>query len=121
MTPADRAELKHLVDAQALGERVAAVARFHELPQQAVADGVEVIEDGVGGAVGAGAAEGAVDASNLLKPALARGEIRCGMAPRPKRRSMVSLACPLNRTRRCSGTGSNALCGRRGRQVRMPA
>jgi ATP-dependent Clp protease ATP-binding subunit ClpB len=27
--------------------------------------------------VGAGAAEGAVDASNLLKPALARGELRC--------------------------------------------
>jgi ATP-dependent Clp protease ATP-binding subunit ClpC len=27
--------------------------------------------------VGAGAAEGAIDASNLLKPALARGEIRC--------------------------------------------
>jgi len=27
--------------------------------------------------VGAGAAEGAVDASNMLKPALARGEIRC--------------------------------------------
>jgi ATP-dependent Clp protease ATP-binding subunit ClpB len=27
--------------------------------------------------VGAGAAEGAIDASNLLKPALARGELRC--------------------------------------------
>src|SRR5262249_17562500 len=27
--------------------------------------------------VGAGAAEGAVDASNMLKPALARGELRC--------------------------------------------
>ncbi|NIV47758.1 MAG: ATP-dependent chaperone ClpB, partial [Gammaproteobacteria bacterium] len=27
--------------------------------------------------VGAGAAEGAVDAANLLKPALARGELRC--------------------------------------------
>jgi ATP-dependent Clp protease ATP-binding subunit ClpB len=26
--------------------------------------------------VGAGAAEGAIDASNLLKPALARGEVR---------------------------------------------
>jgi ATP-dependent Clp protease ATP-binding subunit ClpA len=26
--------------------------------------------------VGAGAAEGAIDASNILKPALARGEIR---------------------------------------------
>ena len=27
--------------------------------------------------VGAGAAEGAVDASNMLKPALARGELQC--------------------------------------------
>src|SRR5450759_2403615 len=27
--------------------------------------------------VGAGAAQGAVDASNMLKPALARGELRC--------------------------------------------
>jgi ATP-dependent Clp protease ATP-binding subunit ClpB len=27
--------------------------------------------------VGAGAAEGSVDASNLLKPALARGDLRC--------------------------------------------
>src|SRR5207249_9491910 len=27
--------------------------------------------------VGAGAAEGAVDASNMLKPALARGDLRC--------------------------------------------
>jgi ATP-dependent Clp protease ATP-binding subunit ClpC len=27
--------------------------------------------------VGAGAAEGAIDASNILKPALARGELRC--------------------------------------------
>ena len=27
--------------------------------------------------VGAGAAEGAVDAANMLKPALARGELRC--------------------------------------------
>tara|TARA_R110002050_G_scaffold242262_4_gene378626 strand:+ start:85 stop:405 length:321 start_codon:yes stop_codon:yes gene_type:complete len=27
--------------------------------------------------VGAGAAEGAVDASNMLKPALARGELHC--------------------------------------------
>jgi len=27
--------------------------------------------------IGAGAAEGAVDASNMLKPSLARGELRC--------------------------------------------
>src|SRR5574337_1128443 len=30
--------------------------------------------------VGAGAAEGAVDAANMLRPALARGELRCGGA-----------------------------------------
>jgi ATP-dependent Clp protease ATP-binding subunit ClpC len=33
--------------------------------------------DEVHGVVGAGAAEGAVDASNILKPALARGELQC--------------------------------------------
>ena len=27
--------------------------------------------------VGAGGAEGAIDASNILKPALARGELQC--------------------------------------------
>jgi ATP-dependent Clp protease ATP-binding subunit ClpB len=32
--------------------------------------------------VGAGAAEGAIDASNMLKPALARGELRCVGATR---------------------------------------
>ena len=27
--------------------------------------------------IGAGAAEGAIDASNILKPALSRGDLRC--------------------------------------------
>ncbi len=27
--------------------------------------------------IGAGAAEGAIDAANILKPALARGELQC--------------------------------------------
>ena len=35
------------------------------------------------GDVGAGAAEGAVDAANILKPALSRGEIRCIGATTP--------------------------------------
>jgi ATP-dependent Clp protease ATP-binding subunit ClpB len=34
--------------------------------------------------VGAGAAEGSVDASNMLKPALARGELRCVGAHNPE-------------------------------------
>ncbi|MEJ7711115.1 MAG: AAA family ATPase [Pyrinomonadaceae bacterium] len=33
--------------------------------------------DGLHTLVGAGAAEGAIDASNMLKPALARGDLRC--------------------------------------------
>ena len=39
--------------------------------------GVILFIDELHTVVGAGAAEGAVDASNLLKPALARGELRC--------------------------------------------
>jgi len=39
--------------------------------------GVIVFIDELHTLVGAGAAEGAVDASNMLKPALARGELRC--------------------------------------------
>jgi ATP-dependent Clp protease ATP-binding subunit ClpA len=33
--------------------------------------------------VGAGAAEGAMDASNMLKPPLARGELHCVVRPAP--------------------------------------
>lgn len=39
--------------------------------------GVILFIDELHTVVGAGAAEGAIDASNLLKPALARGELRC--------------------------------------------
>lgn len=39
--------------------------------------GVIVFMDEIHTLVGAGAAEGAIDASNMLKPALARGELRC--------------------------------------------
>jgi ATP-dependent Clp protease ATP-binding subunit ClpB len=51
-----KALLKEITDAQ--GEIVLFIDEMHTL-------------------VGAGAAEGAVDASNMLKPALARGELRC--------------------------------------------
>ena len=43
----------------------------------AAAGGVVLFIDELHTLVGAGAAEGAMDASNLLKPALARGELRC--------------------------------------------
>jgi ATP-dependent Clp protease ATP-binding subunit ClpB len=51
-----KALLKEVIDAQ--GEIILFIDEMHTL-------------------VGAGAAEGAVDASNMLKPALARGELRC--------------------------------------------
>ena len=52
--------------------------------------------------VGAGAAEGAMDAGNMLKPMLARGELRCGRA----RRRSTSTASTSRRTRRSSGASS---------------
>ena len=51
-----KAVLKEVTDAQ--GEIILFIDEMHTI-------------------VGAGAAEGAVDASNMLKPALARGELRC--------------------------------------------
>ncbi|MBI1818735.1 MAG: AAA family ATPase, partial [Nitrospirae bacterium] len=51
-----KAVLKEVVDAQ--GEMILFIDELHTL-------------------VGAGAAEGAMDASNMLKPPLARGELRC--------------------------------------------
>ncbi|MDR1445060.1 MAG: ATP-dependent chaperone ClpB [Treponema sp.] len=54
-------------------ERLKAV--IHEV--QAAGGGIILFIDELHTLVGAGAAEGATDASNLLKPALARGELRC--------------------------------------------
>ncbi len=54
-------------------ERLKAVLKDIE----AAAGGIVLFIDELHTVVGAGAAEGAVDASNLLKPALARGELRC--------------------------------------------
>ena len=51
--------------------------------------------------VGAGAAEGAVDAANLLKPTLARGELRASA-----RRRSTSTASTSRRTRRSSAASS---------------
>ena len=36
-----------------------------------------LVIDEIHNLIGAGAAEGAVDAANILKPALARGEVQC--------------------------------------------
>ena len=51
--------------------------------------------------VGAGAAEGAMDAANLLKPMLARGELRASARPRS-----TSTASTSRRTRRSSAASS---------------
>ena len=42
-----------------------------------VANNVILVIDEVHTLIGAGAAEGAIDAANILKPALARGEMQC--------------------------------------------
>ena len=48
------------------------------LPQEVSAsDDVILFIDEIHTLIGAGAAEGAVDAANILKPALARGELQC--------------------------------------------
>lgn len=48
--------------------------------------------------VGAGAAEGAIDASNLLKPALARGDLRCvGATTRNEYRKYIEKDAALER------------------------
>jgi hypothetical protein len=51
-----------------------AVALRHGLSQ---ADDIILVIDEVHTLIGAGAAEGAIDAANILKPALARGELQC--------------------------------------------
>jgi ATP-dependent Clp protease ATP-binding subunit ClpB len=56
--------------------------------------------------IGAGKGEGAMDASNLLKPALARGELTASARPRS-----TNIASMSRRTRRCSGASSR--CRRR--------
>jgi ATP-dependent Clp protease ATP-binding subunit ClpA len=58
--------------------------------------------------VGAGAAEGAMDAGNMLKPALARGELRCIGPPR-----WTNTASTSRRTRRWSGASSPSWCSLR--------
>jgi ATP-dependent Clp protease ATP-binding subunit ClpB len=44
---------------------------------EAAAGGIIIFIDELHTLVGAGGAEGAVDAANMLKPALARGDLRC--------------------------------------------
>ena len=53
--------------------------------------------------VGAGAAEGAIDASNMLKPALARGELQSSARPR-----LTSTASTWRTTARSSGGSSRS-------------
>jgi ATP-dependent Clp protease ATP-binding subunit ClpB len=47
--------------------------------------------------VGAGAAEGAIDASNMLKPALARGTLHCVEPPREEYRKHIEKDAALER------------------------
>lgn len=63
--------------------------------------------------IGAGAAEGAIDASNILKPALARGEIQLiGATTLEEYRKHIEKDAPLS--------GGFSLCAWRSRQKRLP-
>jgi ATP-dependent Clp protease ATP-binding subunit ClpB len=57
-------------------ERLKALLKAVEESQK-TKDGIILFIDEIHTLVGAGAAEGAMDAGNMLKPALARGELRC--------------------------------------------
>src|SRR5439155_729264 len=67
--------------------------------------------------VGAGAAEGAVDASNMLKPALAPGELQCDGASTATRRTPSGTR--ISRRRRACATRSGS-CRRRFAASRRP-
>jgi ATP-dependent Clp protease ATP-binding subunit ClpB len=57
--------------------------------------------------VGAGAAEGAIDASNMLKPALARGELRAiGATTLNEYRKYIEKDAPSNAASRSSSSAS---------------
>ncbi len=58
-------------------ERLKALLAAVEESQQKKEGGIILFIDEIHTLVGAGAAEGAMDASNMLKPALARGELHC--------------------------------------------
>jgi len=58
-------------------ERLKALLKAVEESQQKKDGGIILFIDEIHTLVGAGAAEGAMDASNMLKPALARGELHC--------------------------------------------
>ena len=54
--------------------------------------------------IGAGAAEGAIDAANILKPALARGELQCiGATTLDEYRKHIERDAALERISTCYG------------------
>lgn len=58
-------------------DRLKAVLKEVEKAQESAQGGIILFIDELHTVVGAGASEGAMDAGNMLKPALARGELRC--------------------------------------------
>ena len=60
--------------------------------------------------IGAGAAEGAIDAANILKPALARGELQCiGATTLDEYRKHIEKDPALERCAEPSAPGTGAL------------
>ena len=85
--------------------------RFKAVLKEVIASsgGIILFIDELHTLVGAGAAEGAVDASNMIKPALARGELRCvGATTLDEYRNCLLYTSPSPRDRTRSRMPSSA-------------
>jgi ATP-dependent Clp protease ATP-binding subunit ClpA len=74
-------------------------------------DDIILMIDEVHTLIGAGAAEGAIDAANILKPALARGELQCiGATTLDEYRKHIEKDPALERYGRGVESSGRAVC-----------